>query len=293
MRTADAIAVTYVALTGAYGPLWVAKDEGLFVPHGLDVSLRPLTPTAGVQALLAGEVDLYAGGTAALAAAVAGADIAYIGSIVDRFVMSLFVQPEIESVIDLRGKTIGVSQPGAPTDVGARVALRGAALVPDRDVTLAYLDAGPTILAALRQKLIHGGMFSPPLSALARTAGFRELVDLGKRPERFPQTAFVARRDSIASHRDSLLRFFRGYGEGVRFARAHPARAREIIAAYTKVSEPEATAENYDAFAPCWEMPPLVTEASIRSALAASTSARARSIDPKDLIDDRIVREAS
>lgn len=280
-----------MALTGAYGPLWVAKDEGLFAKHGLDVSLRQLTPTAGVQALLAGEVDLYAGGTAALAAAVGGAPIVYIGSIVDRFVMSLFVQPEITSLIDLKGTVVGVSQPGAPTDVGARIALRGAGLVAQQDVTLAYLEAGPKILAALQQKTIHGGMLSPPLTAMARRAGLRELVDLGTLAERFPQTAFVARRRDLDAHRDPLLRFFRSYAEGVKLARERPARCQAIIARYTEMRDPEATAENYAAFAPWWEMPPRVTEGSIRTALAFSVDPRAREVEPGAFVDDGIVNE--
>lgn len=291
MRRPIPLAVTYVALTGAYGPLWVAKDEGLFEKHGLDVSLRQLTPTAGVQALLAGEVDLYAGGTAALAAAVGGAPIVYIGSIVDRFVMSLFVQPEITGIMDLEGKVVGVTQPGAPTDVGARIALRTAGLVAERDVKLAYLDAGPDILSALEQKRIHGGMLSPPLTARARRAGLHALVELGTLAERFPQTALVARRRDLDTQRDALVRFFRGYADGVKLARERPARAREIIARYTEVRDLETTAENYAAFAPWWELPPRVTEGSIRTALAFSVDPRARDVEPGAFIDDGIVNE--
>lgn len=292
-RAHDALAVACVAASGAYMPLWVAKDEGLFARRGLDVSLRRLTPAAGIEALVAGEVDLYAGGTAALTAALDRGAIVYIGVIVDRFVLSLFVEPRITKVIELTGKVIGVTQPGTPTDAGARIVLRGAGLVPDQDVILAYLDAGTNILAALRGGGIQGGVLSPPITALARKAGLRELVDLGKRPERFPQTAFVARRHDLDSGRDRLLRFFRGYGDGVRSARDNPARAREIIARYTGVSEPEVTAETYAAFAPCWEMPPFVTEAGIQSALSVSTHPRAPRVKPSDVIDNRIVEELS
>lgn len=291
MNPPEVLAVAYVALTGAYGPLWVAKEEGLFARHDLDVSLRQLTPTAGVQALISGDVDLYAGGTAALAAAVAGAPIVYIGSIVDRFVMSLFVQPEIERLTDLKDRTIGVTQPGTPTDAGARIVLRGAGLVLDQDVKLSYLDAGSKVLAALQQKTIHGGLLSPPLAAAARKAGLRELVELGTLAERFPQTAFVARRTSLDSHRDVLLRFFRGYCAGVRLAREDPARAREVIATYTGAIDPDATAENYAAFAPCWALPPRVSEASIRTALAISADPRSRAVEPGAFIDDGIVDE--
>jgi len=292
MRAPGELAVACVAASGAYAPLWVAKDEGLFAKHGLDVSLRRLTPAAGIEALVAGEVDLYAGGTAALTAAIDGADIVYIGAIVDRFVLSLFVPAGITNVIELTGKVVGVTQPGTPTDAGARLVLRGAGLAPDQDVRLAYLEAGTNILAALQRGEIQGGVLSPPITALARKAGLRELVDLAKRPERFPQTAFVARRNDVDSRRDRLLRFFRGYSDGVKLARDNPARAREIIPRYTGVSEPDVTAETYTAFAPCWEMPPFVTEAGIQSALSVSTSPKARLVKASDMIDNRIINES-
>ena len=292
-RSPNEIAVAYVAVSGSYGPLWVAKDEGLFKKYGLEVSLQYLNPTVGVQALVAGEVDIYAGGTAALEAAVNGADIVYIGSILDKFVLSLFVQPEIKDVSELRGKVVGVSQPGAPTDVGAQIVLRGAGLVPDRDVKLSYLKGVPEILAALQQKIIHAGVINPPITVMARRAGLKELVDLGKLPERFPQTAFIARRSFLGSHNDPLIRFFKGYSEGVRFARENPRRAQEIIAKYTKVSDQEVNVENYKAFAPWWEMPPFVTEAGIQAALSISTTPKARLVKATDFIDNQIIKQLS
>jgi ABC-type nitrate/sulfonate/bicarbonate transport system substrate-binding protein len=288
-RPPDGLAVAYVALTAAYGPLWVAADEGLFAGHGLDVTLRRFTPAAGVQALVAGEVDLYAGGTAALAAAVAGAPIAYVASIVDRFVMSLFVEPGVGRVDDLSGRTVGVTQPGTPTDAGARLVLMNAGLVPGRDVKLVYLDGGARVLAALRERTIHAGMLSPPLTAAARSAGLRELVAPGALAERFPQTALVARRRDLDARREALVRFLRAYVDGVTRARAHPERAREIIARYTEVADPGATAENYAAFSPWWEVPPRVTEAGIRAALAVLTVAGTHPVEPAAVLDTRIV----
>lgn len=293
MRAANEIAVTYVAVSGVYGPLWVARDEGLFRKHGLDVSLYDLDPTAGVHALVSGEIDIYAGGTAALEAAVNGADIVYIGSILDKFVLSLFVQPEIKDVTELRGKVVGVSQPGAPTDVGAQMVLRSSGLIPDRDVKLSYLKGVPEILAALQGKIIHGGMINPPITVLARKAGLRELVDLGKLRERFPQAAFIIKRSDLDSKRESLIRFVKGYSEGVRFAREHPRRAQEIIEKYTKVSDQEVNVENYKAFAPWWEMPPFVTEAGIQQALSISTNPKARLVKPTDFIDNRLIKQLS
>ncbi len=292
-RAPNEIAVTYVAVSGSYGPLWTAKDEGLFKKYGVDVSLQYLNPTAGIQAVIAGDIDVYAGGTAALEAAMSGADLVYIGSIIDKFVLSLFSVPEIKDVSELKGKVVGVSQPGTPTYAGAQVILRRAGLIPDKDVKLTYMKGVPEILAALQQKTIQAGMINPPITVLARKAGLRELEDLGKLPARFPQTAFIVKRTYLNSHKELLLRFFKGYIDGVRFSRENPKQAMEIMAKYTKVTEHEVNLENYNAFASVWEMPPFVSETGIQTALSISTNPKAGSFSPKEFIDNQIIQQLS
>lgn len=292
-RAPHELAVTYVAVSGTYGPLWIAKDKQLFNKYGVDVSLQYLNPTAGIQALIAGDVDIYAGGTAALEAAISGSDLVYVGSILDKFVLSLFSLPEIKSLSELRGKILGVSQPGTPTYAGAQVVLRRSGLVADKDVKLAYLKGVLEILAALQQKIIQAGMINPPLTVLARKAGLRELEDLGKLPARFPQTAFIVKRPYLQTHKDALAKFFKGYVEGVRWARDSPDQAVEVIAKYTGVREPEVTRESYHAFAPWWEVPPFVSEAGIQTALSLSTHPKAASFTPKDFVDNQVIQQLS
>ena len=292
-RAPHELAVAYVAVSGVYGPLWLARDAELFKQHGVDVSLQFFDPTAGIQALIAGEMDVYAGGTAALDAALNGNDLVYVGSLLEKFVLSLFSLPEIKDVSGLRGAVLGVSQPGTPSHAGAQVVLRRSGLVPDRDVTIAFLKGGAEILAALQQRTIQAGIIHPPLTALARKAGLRELEDLGSLPARFPQTAFVVTRATLRTRPDPLTRFFKGYADGVRRARARPQQAIEVIGRYTRVAEPEVNRENYQAFAPWWEMPPRVSEAGLQTALSLSTHPQAASVTPADLIDNRIVQQLS
>ena len=67
----------------------------------------------------------------------------------------------------------------------------------------------------------------------------------------------------------------------------------EIIAKYTKVTEHEVNLENYNAFAPVWEMPPFVSEAGIQTALSISTNPKAGTFSPKEFIDNQIIQQLS
>ncbi len=56
-------------------PLFVALDGGYFSRRGLSVSVNQLGATVAVQGIISGTVDIYQGGTAAIAANLAGCSV--------------------------------------------------------------------------------------------------------------------------------------------------------------------------------------------------------------------------
>ena len=55
---ADVI-VTYAQPSGAFTPIWVAHDTGLFKKYGLNSRLQLLTPQVSAQAVISEEADFY------------------------------------------------------------------------------------------------------------------------------------------------------------------------------------------------------------------------------------------
>src|SRR5215467_4754073 len=68
--------VSYAGMSGLRGPLWIAKETGLFEKYGLDVRLVQITAgTTSINALIAGDVDMaITTSSAAIAAALRGSD---------------------------------------------------------------------------------------------------------------------------------------------------------------------------------------------------------------------------
>jgi len=58
----SSFSVSYTQASGAFTPLWVALETGLFKKHGLDASLKMLNSQVALQALVAGEVDVISSG---------------------------------------------------------------------------------------------------------------------------------------------------------------------------------------------------------------------------------------
>ena len=49
---------SYSSIGGAFAPLWLAQDKGLFTKYGLAVELKYILSATGTQALFSGSIDI-------------------------------------------------------------------------------------------------------------------------------------------------------------------------------------------------------------------------------------------
>ena len=130
----------YSAQAGAYAPIWITKDAGLFKKNGLDVNLIfiPGGPTAAA-AMIAGEVQAMAmAGPAIVTSNLAGSDLVMTAGIVNTFAFHFVTVKGITSPNQLKGKRIGINRFGAAPDVAARYALKHMG-IDAREVTILQL----------------------------------------------------------------------------------------------------------------------------------------------------------
>ena len=105
---------------------WMAKEIGAFEKHGIHAELIYISSgPVVIQALIGGDLQ---GGSAATNAVINailnGAPILGVAGTSNRPYHRLYVQPEINRLEDLRGKTLGVTRFGAITDNLTRILLR-------------------------------------------------------------------------------------------------------------------------------------------------------------------------
>ena len=133
----DSFTISYASVSGTRGPLWIAKDLGLFEKYGLDGNLIYIASgVVSVNALLGGSVDIIAAsGSSAIGAAARGAPIAIIASL-GHISYKLIALPSIKTVQDLKGKIIGSSRIGAGSDFALQRLLPKLGLTPGKDVQL-------------------------------------------------------------------------------------------------------------------------------------------------------------
>src|ERR1044071_7140970 len=143
------VVVTYAQPSGAFTPIWVAYEAGLFKKYGLNAKLQLLTPQVSAQAVIAEEADFYTDGPDLINARLHGGRVKYFAGTIQQFVFQMWAAKEITTMDQLKDKSVAASTPRAALDTATREALKRSGLVPDKDVKILYVQTVPAILSAI------------------------------------------------------------------------------------------------------------------------------------------------
>ena len=282
---------SYAAISGAFAPIWVAQDKGLFAKYGVSVDLKYILPATATQALIAGSLDICNPGGELIEAGLTGHDVVFMLGVLNRAVFSLYSKPDLRSFADLKGKVIGVTQPGSTTDFVARILVRDAGLALGKDVRVLHLDGIPAIMTALTQGNIDAGVISAPTTVRARKAGLKELVNITERNIPLIHVAFASTRRYMKENPDRVRRYLQGYLEGLKIARTDPEQAKQAIGKYTKSTDSDDLEETYRTFLPGWEKVPYVSAAGVQTLLNFANNPAAKTAKPEQFIDNSVLGE--
>jgi sulfonate transport system substrate-binding protein len=167
-----------------YLPTMLAKAKGYFADEGLDVEILDIKGggSQAASALIGGSVDFSANAIDhAIKAKTRGKDLVAVHSHVRLPVMGLVVankyKGEIKSIVDLRGRPIGVTSPGSQTHMVLGYLLVKSGVKADEVKIIGA--GGNTMPLAIEKDSVHAGMLVDPFFTvfLKQGKGFA-LVDL-------------------------------------------------------------------------------------------------------------------
>jgi ABC-type nitrate/sulfonate/bicarbonate transport system substrate-binding protein len=283
------VRANYSGISGAFAPVWIALDNGLFAKYGLNVDLRFIAPATATQGLLAKSLDIVNPGGEIIEAGLNGEPVVYIAGILTRAVMALYAKPGIHTLADLKGKVLGVTLPGATTDFAARVLLQQAGLTPGKDVRLIYLKGMREIIAGMSRGDAEAGIFTSPTTLKAQHAGFKELVNITEKNIPMIHAAFASTKGYLKAQPDNVRRFLQGYLEGIKIARADAELAKQVIGKYTKTTDRDDLEDAYRTFRPAWEKVPVVPTAAVQTMLNFATHPGAKTAKANSFIDNSAI----
>jgi NitT/TauT family transport system substrate-binding protein len=219
--------------------VYFALENGYFKRDGLDVQVtRYQGSPVAVRALLSGDADVVeTGGDTALLAMEGGAPIDILLSPVARSTDVVVAKAPIASIADLKGKSFAVSAPGSPGDVLGRLLLQKNGVDPGQVQFVGLGSPADRVRALLGGKVDSTSatilVIEPVLEAIAK-GEVKVLASLGEQFPAIPLSYVVAQESVIKSRRDAMVRFVRGYIEGLRWAQANPDEAARIGAKHIR-----------------------------------------------------------
>jgi ABC-type nitrate/sulfonate/bicarbonate transport system substrate-binding protein len=235
--SAEKLMLAHVAINPSQGMLHLAKDSGMLAKYGFtaDVILIPGTPRT-IQALIAGDLDYVAAGApASLRARAQGADVVVLSTLANVSTQRVFIRPDskLNSFIELKGKTIGVTQFGSGGDTFLRAALRKTG-IKESEVTILQMGGTPGVAQGLESGRIEVGVLGDSGLLLVFRGRAKPLKggsakELGMRGVDAPLTTTERK---LKSDRAAVVRFMQAYLETIRFFQTNKAGTARILAKY-------------------------------------------------------------
>src|SRR6266498_1589674 len=285
----NSFTLSYTQASGAFTPLWVAQQAGLFKKHGLDASLKLLNSQVALQALVAGEVDVISSGPDLVNARLQNVPVKYIGGSLQRFIFQLWGGKGMGSLAELKGKTIAVTTPRTSTEIATREALKKTGVISDKDVSFLYVQTIPAVLGAVMGGKTSAGTLSAPNTLKARDAGLSLLVDIAQVNVAGLHLAYGTTERIIKSDPNSLYAFLKAVAEATVVSKQNPSVAKRAIGKFTDSDDPRMIEGTYEQFAPYWDANLAVQSDPIQGQLIyldEKEFPRTKDAHPSDFIDN-------
>jgi NitT/TauT family transport system substrate-binding protein len=280
--------VAYTTIAAVQSPFWIAFEAGYFREQGLDVpDMNRIDPGATlIAALHNGDIDMVAaGGPSLVLGELQGLETMVVGSDLDIFEDAISVRPDIKTVEDLRGKTVGVSRLKAISDVAARIALDRLGLKQDVDVFYRGTGGNAESLAAMQQGSTEAASISVPALFKAESLGFPTLVDITAMKIEFTNGAIGTVKNTIANRPDVVERILKANAQATARLKSDPEYAMQIIGKYTDIQEQSALRGTYDIYRPIMQVDVYPDRGAIQAVLDAEENPAARTAKPEDVAD--------
>ena len=283
----------YPSLGFRQGHIWVAKDEGLFKKYGLDV--EPIFLRGGqlaIQALAGGDPPLMSIGQV-VQAGLAGFDLALIAGVEIYYDSTVFAQPGITRLEQLKGKRIGISGYGAATHFAAIILAQHLKLDPDKDLIL--VPGGPDAerIAAMSAGKIDAGIFNSSTLPIAKRMGLVELVRIPDLKVEVQGNGMATTRTYIKSNREVVKSALKGYIEGINFILNNKQAAQKVFGKYMRTNDAEVLETSYQAYINTTPRKPYPTLKGLQFLLdrLAPTMPQAKTAKPEQFVDMSFLQE--
>ena len=235
------IIINYPTRSGASWPLFIAKEGGYYQKYGLDANLVFANHPAGVAMVISGQAQMTSYSLeSAMQASARDASLVIVGNSLSKAVFAFVARKEFNSVKELKGKRIAVSQIGDPPYNYGITLLRKFGLSA-RDVQ--WVPIGTDVngrVAALESGRVDATLLTAPAYFKLEAIGYKTLANLTDYDDIFASTMYLMKKTTVAAnpklpellikaHADAIKRFYEDKAFAVQAYRVYDPQSREDV----------------------------------------------------------------
>jgi NitT/TauT family transport system substrate-binding protein len=212
----------------------IADELGLYKKHG--ISVKTIAQAGGVhvyRAMLAGNADVgMVPGSVAIVGVSKGspARIIYVNS--PKFEASMVARPNVPTMADLKGKRIGIQEPGGFADINSRAVLRIAKIDPKdvNFVSIATEDVPALVADQVDTGILH---VEQEMLAKSKVPGIHAIARMWELQPKTLYLAAAATDKTIKEKPAQLLAFVKANMEATRLMYSNKAKVMPVIVKHT------------------------------------------------------------
>jgi ABC-type nitrate/sulfonate/bicarbonate transport system substrate-binding protein len=242
-----AVKSAFVVVSTHTLPSWIADDQGYFKQQGLNVSLTYIAgSTVALPALASGELGmLHASPATAVQGALKGQDVVILAQHIGTADNRLVARGNINTLADLKGKTVAATRPGTVADLTLQELLKRNNLVPNKDVQISFMGDQAAMASALQNGAIQAALVDVPFYLIVVKQGAHIVYNARDLNFPYPVDGVLSTRKFVKEHPDTVNSFLKAYLQALRFERANPQKTQEILGKNSQETDQELLSTAY------------------------------------------------
>lgn len=286
--------IGYSSNGGTYGFIGLIQQQRLLEQQGIRPQFVYIGGPQITQAFLAGDIKMMVVAAASpIRAAGQGAEVKFVGGVMDKEVLTLITHGAIKSAAELKGAKLAIDRLGDYTDFLARTVLEKLNLTAEKDVSLIQIGAQTSRFAALKSGIVQATFVAPPLTLLAKQAGLNLLVELASLGIPSSAASFVVLRGTQQRQGAEVYKVLSAMGKGLRLYKANKEAAMKGLAQFMQIKDPAVLEETWRVHAPLYkDVPsPAVEGVRVVKDFLGRTDPNVAKLVTNNLIDSQYVSQ--
>ena len=285
----EEIIASYAGPTVTFLLAEVARQRGFMREQNLDIKFLLTRSEVDRAALASGNVDytLRAGSSFVSAARGLPVKIVFLGTM--RPFWGLVVRPEIKSVTELKGKSLGVPGLLGSQQISAKFILKHYGMDPDKDVIYRVVDTG-TRIAAMQSGSIDSSMMDYGEAFRAKKAGLKFLVNAAELHGLLAGGVAVNIK-KLKEQPDQVLRMLKAMTRALKYIQENPEGTQQVMMNWLKLDR-EMAADIYQMAKNNYTKNGMVEESMLNSLVTTMLAeAGIKNVAPTQLVDFTLLQQ--